>query len=401
LIKIGLFAIIMVMLTGCGLWSTAQEQWQAIEELVPGYDHPEEEAAIQKSKPTKLFDVDQKVSLVKLWSSSVVGSYDAVGFGLRPVFSEDKIYVADKNGLVVSLDAISGKTIWKVDLDLPLGGGVGIGGEQVFVGSEDGDIIALNADNGAVIWQVKTSSEILSAPSGNGDIVVAQSQDGRIYGLDAQNGEIRWQHEVEVPILTLRGTSTPVVKGNIVIAGFSTGKLYVFAAATGDTIWEHRIGIPKGRSELDKMVDIDGDPLLIGDTVYAASHQGRVAAIDKTGRALWYQDTSSVLSPAYGEGHIYIVKTSDKIVAMDEASGAISWVNASLKYRDLGPPLIIGGYLLVADYEGYIHVLSQEEGDFLGRARVDRRGISAPMIENEDILYVLDNDGAVSAYKLK
>ena len=399
--KIGLLATIMIILSGCGLWSTAQEQWQAVEALVPGYDHPEEEAAIQKSKPTKLFNVDQKVNPVKLWSSSVVGNYDAAGFGLRPVFSEGKIYVADKNGRVVSLDASSGKTIWKVNLDLPLGGGVGIGGEQIFVGSEDGDVIALNAENGAVNWQVKTSSEILSAPSGNGDIVVAQSQDGRIYGLDAQNGEMRWQHEVEVPILTLRGTSAPVVRGNIVIAGFSTGKLYAFAAATGDPIWEHRIGIPRGRSELDKMVDIDGDPLLVGDIVYAASHQGRIAAIDKTGRALWYQDTSSVLGPAYGGGHIYIVKTSDKIVAMDQASGAISWVNTSLKYRDLGPPLVVDGYLLVTDSEGYLHILSQEEGDFLGRIRVDRRGVSASMIENEDILYVLDNDGTVSAYKLK
>jgi len=402
LIKIGVLATIIVMLTGCGLWSTAQDQWEVVEGLVPGYEHPEDEEEIRgKPDPSDLLNIEQKISLERLWSTDLVGDYNEVGFGLKPVFWNGKIYAADQDGQVACLDAGSGQLIWKIDLDIPLGGGVGLGGEQIFVGSKDGDILALNAENGAINWQIKTSSEILAAPSGNGDIVVAQSQDGRVYGLDAQNGEVRWQHEVEVPVLTLRGTSAPVVRGNVAVVGFSTGKLYAFSAATGDTIWENRITTPKGRSELDRMIDIDGDPLLVEDVVFAVSHQGRIGAITKTGRALWYQDANSVLGPAYGEEQVYIVQTNDHIVAMNENSGAIVWINPYLKYRDLAPPLVAGGNLLVADFEGYLHILSQKTGDFLGRIRVDSSGISAAMIAEKNTLYVLDNNGAISAYGLK
>lgn len=402
MIRIGLLISAAIILSGCvtGLWSAAQEQWDTVEDLVPGYEHPEDEKKKSgKAKPSKLFDVEKIINPVKLWSSDVVGDYESVGGGFKPVLSKNIIYVADKNGLVASIKSDSGQIIWKIDLGLSLGGGVGIGGEQIFVGSSDGDVIALDASNGVINWQVQTSSEILSAPSGNGDIAVVQTQDGRVYGLDAQNGSVRWQHEVEVPVLSLRGTSNPVVKGNVAVVGFSTGKLYVFSAATGDTIWENRIGVPQGRGELERMVDIDGDPLLVEDIVYAASHQGRIGAITKTGKALWYQDADTVLAPASGEDHVYIVETNDDIVAIDQGSGSVVWTNKYLRHRNLGPPSVAAGYLLVADYEGYLHILSEKDGDFLGRIKVDGSGVSAPLIVDGDILYALDNNGAISAYK--
>ena len=390
------------MLSGCvtGLWSTVQEEWDAVEDLVPGYEHPEDENEKSgKAKPTKLFDVDKKIDLVKLWSSNIVGDGRSIGGKIKPVLSNSKIYVADQDGLIASIAADTGDIVWKVDLQIPLGGGVGIGGEQIFVGSIDGDVIARDANNGTKNWQVKTSSEILSAPSGNGDITIVQTQDGRVYGLDAQNGEVRWQHEVEVPILSLRGTSTPVVKGNVAVTGFSSGKIYAFSAATGDIIWENRIGVPKGRSELERMVDIDGESIFSKEILYAASHQGRIGAISRTGQALWYQDANTVLGPAVGDSHVYIVETNNDIVAMDKNSGSIVWSNRHLRYRNLGRPSVANGYLLVGDYEGYLHILSEDDGDFIGRIRVDGSGISAPLIVDNNTIYVLDNDGAVSAYE--
>ena len=402
MIKILAIISIASILSGCvtGLWSTVQDEWSAVEDLVPSYEHPEDEKNKSgKSKPTKLFDVEKKVDLVKLWTSSVVGSQELIGAGFKHALFDNKIYVADKNGLVASIASDSGGIIWKIDLNIPLGGGVGIGGDQIFVGGTDGDVIALDASNGIKNWQRTTSSEILSAPTGNGDITIVQSQDGRIYALDAQNGEVRWQYEVEVPILSLRGTSSPIVKGNTAIVGFSTGKVYAFSAATGDTIWENRIGVPRGRSELERMVDVDGDSVFSDEILYAASHQGRIGAISKTGRALWYQDANTVLGPAVGSNHVYIVETNNDIIAMDKNTGIIIWSNKHLRYRNLAPPSVANGYLLIGDYEGYLHILSEDDGDFIGRIKVDSSGISAPLIVDGKIIYVLDNDGAVSAYE--
>lgn len=384
----------MVLLSGCGLWS-------AFEDFVPDYNPDgldEEERKEAKAEPAELTSFDEDVRPIKLWSTNMVGDYNSVGTGLKPVLGHGKIYAADSEGRVAAVDASSGKRVWKVALDMPLGGGVGTGGELVFVGSLDGDVVALEAETGAERWRTKLSSEILAAPSGNGDIVVAQVQDGRIVGLDAQSGDERWQFEIEVPVLSLRGTSAPLVEGNTVITGFANGKAYAFAAATGDMKWENRITVPQGRSELERMVDIDGEPLLVGDIVYAVSYQGRIGAVSRTGRGIWYQDIDSINGPAYGLQQVYVSETNGDVKALRATSGRVLWTNDKLSNRQLNRPSVVGGYMLVADAQGYLHVLSQTDGRFVGRTRVDSSGVSAPMVTDGDIVYILDNDGGVSAY---
>jgi outer membrane protein assembly factor BamB len=387
----------VLLLSGCGLWS-------AFEDAVPDYKPDgleEEERKEEKSEPAVLVSFEQEVQAIKLWSTGAVGAYASVGSGLQPVLGHGKIYVADSEGTVVAIDTGSGKKVWKADLDISLGGGVGVGGKLVFVGSSNGDVIALEAETGNERWRTQLSSEILSAPSGNGDIVVAQVQDGRIVGLDAQSGKERWQFEIEVPVLSLRGTSAPLVEGNTVIAGFANGKVYAFAAATGDMMWENRITVPQGRSELERMVDIDGQALLVDDIVYAAGYQGRIGAVSRTGRGIWYQDVSSVHGPAYGLQQIYVAETDGQVKAMRATSGGVLWTNNQLSHRTLNRPSVTGGYLLVADIQGYLHILSQTDGRFVGRTRVDSSGVSAPTVTDGDIVYILDNDGGVSAYKFE
>ncbi|MCL4123422.1 UNVERIFIED_CONTAM: hypothetical protein GTU68_036155 [Idotea baltica] len=358
----------------------------------------EEELKEQKAEPAELVDFEKEVQPVKLWSKNLVGDYESLGTGLRPVLDQGKIYVADSEGKVVAVDAATGETLWKVKLEVPVGGGVGIGGDLAFVGSTDGEVIALEAETGAERWRKQLSSEILAAPSGNGDIVVAQVQDGRIVGLDAQTGDERWQFEIEVPVLTLRGTSTPLVKGNTVITGFANGKVYAFSAATGDMMWENRITVPQGRSELERIVDIDGQPLLVNEIVYAVSYQGRIGAVSRTGRGIWYQDANSIYGPAYGLEQVYVADTEGQVKALRASSGSVLWTNDQLSHRTLNGPAVVGGYLLVADSEGYLHVLSQTDGRFLGRTNVDGSGVSAPMVSDGEALYILDNDGGLSAY---
>lgn len=392
-----LLIALTVLLSGCGLWS-------AFEDFMPDYnpDGLEEEELKelkeQKAKPAELVDFEKEVQLVKLWSKNLVGDYESLGTGIRPVLDQGKVYVADSEGKVVAVDATTGETLWKVKLEVPVGGGVGIGGDLAFVGSTDGEVIALEAGTGAERWRKQLSSEILAAPSGNGDIVVAQVQDGRIVGLDAQTGEERWQFEIEVPVLTLRGTSTPLVKGNTVITGFANGKVYAFSAATGDMMWENRITVPQGRSELERIVDIDGQPLLVNDVVYAVSYQGRIGAVSRTGKGIWYQDMNSIHGPAYGLAQVYVADTEGQVKALRASSGSVLWTNDELSHRTLNGPAVAGGYIMVADSEGYLHVLSQTDGRFLGRTKVDGSGVSAPMASDGEALYILDNDGGLSAY---
>jgi outer membrane protein assembly factor BamB len=391
--KVVLIAL-AVLLSGCGLWS-------AFEDFMPDYNPDglaEEELKEEKAEPAELVDFEKEIQPVKLWSKNLVGDYESLGTGIRPVLDQGKVYVADSEGKVVAVDATTGETLWKVKLEVPVGGGVGIGGDLAFVGSTDGEVIALETGTGAERWRKQLSSEILAAPSGNGDIVVAQVQDGRIVGLDAQTGDERWQFEIEVPVLTLRGTSTPLVKGNTVITGFANGKVYAFSAATGDMMWENRITVPQGRSELERIVDIDGQPLLVDDIVYAVSYQGRIGAVSRTGRGIWYQDMNSVHGPAYGLAQVYVADTEGQVKALRASSGSVLWTNDQLSHRTLNGPAVAGGYIMVADSEGYLHVLSQTDGRFLGRTKVDGSGVSAPMVSDGETLYILDNDGGLSAY---
>lgn len=394
--KVVLIAL-TVLLSGCGLWS-------AFEDFMPDYnpDGLEEEelkeSREQKPEPAELVDFEKEVQPVKLWSKNLVGDYESLGTGIRPVLDQGKVYVADSEGKVVAVDAITGETLWQVKLEIPVGGGVGVGGDLAFVGSTDGEVIALEAGTGAERWRKQLSSEILAAPSGNGDIVIAQVQDGRIVGLDAQTGDERWQFEIEVPVLTLRGTSTPLVKGNTVITGFANGKVYAFSAATGDMMWENRITVPQGRSELERIVDIDGQPLLVNDVVYAVSYQGRIGAVSRTGKGIWYQDMNSIYGPAYGLAQVYVADTEGQVKALRASSGSVLWTNDQLSHRRLNGPAVAGGYIMVADSEGYLHVLSQTDGRFLGRTKVDGSGVSAPMVSDGEALYILDNDGGLSAY---
>lgn len=353
-------------------------------------------------KPTALVDFEHEVQTVKLWSTNAVGDYRSVSSGLKPGLGEGMVFVADSKGRVAAIDTSTGKIIWKVELDSALGGGVGVGKELVMVGSTNGDVFALEAATGEQRWHTMVASEVLSAPAGNGDIVVVQTQDGRAIGLNDTDGEKRWQFKLDVPVLTLRGTSAPIIKGNTVIAGFANGKVYALSADSGTMIWDNRIATPQGRTELERMVDVDGQPLLVNDIVYAVSYQGRIGAMARgTGRELWYQDSSSHHGLAYGLEQVYVAEADDTVKAMRSSSGQVLWTNDQLNHRLLNRPSVASGYVSVADAEGYLHVLSQTDGRFVGRTRVDSSGVTAPMVSDGEVLYVLDDSGGVSAYKFE
>jgi outer membrane protein assembly factor BamB len=233
--------------------------------------------------------------------------------------------------------------------------------------------------------------------------VFAQTSDGRLVALDGETGARRWTYDTQVPILTLRGTASPVVVGSVVFAGFSNGKIGAFRTENGELLWEQRIMLPQGRSELDRIVDVDGN-VLISDqgAVYAASFQGRLKAMRPTdGAVLWERDASSYRNLAEGYGNIYLVDEQDIVTAVDQRTSDVVWTQSGLYKRKLTSPLAFSNYVLVGDGDGYLHVLAQSDGRFVGRKKIDGDGLSATMVVADGTVFCLSNGGKLVALTIE
>ena len=321
---------------------------------------------------------------------------------LRPTANSDTVFAADYEGQITALDVGTGNVLWQAQLDVPVTGGVGYGAGLVMVGTVEGEVFTLDAKDGAVLWTSQVSSEVLSSPKSNGEIVVVHSIDNKIAVLDAKTGEEIWQHDGDAPILSVRGTSESIVTNNMVLSGFDSGKLIAFSPDNGSVIWETRLALPTGRTELERMVDIDGEPLLVGDVIYSVTYQGRVGAVSRgTGRSLWSQDSSSHHAPAYGDGQIYVTGAEDSVQAFQAGNGQSVWSNDQLFLRRLTGPVKLSGTIATADAEGYLHLLDPSDGRFVGREKIDGSGVSTPMLSVGESLIIQSNNGKISAYKIQ
>ena len=359
----------------------------------------DDDAAIE---PAELVDFQEEVSVVRQWSVNVGSGAKNYLISLRPTASSDKVFAADYEGQITALDVGTGNVLWQAQLDVPVTGGVGYGAGLVMVGTVEGEVFTLDANDGSVLWNSQVSSEVLSSPKSNGEIVVVHSIDNKIAVLDAKTGEEIWQHDGDAPILSVRGTSESIVTNNMVLSGFDSGKLIAFSPDNGSIIWETRLALPTGRTELERMVDIDGEPLLVGDVIYSVTYQGRVGAVSRgTGRSLWSQDSSSHHAPAYGDGQIYVTGAEDSVQAFQAGNGQSVWSNDQLFLRRLTGPVKLSGTIATADAEGYLHLLDPSDGRFVGREKIDGSGVSTPMLSVGEFLIIQSNNGKISAYKIQ
>lgn len=352
--------------------------------------------------PAELEKFNAEVELDRIWKRNVgVGQGDLYN-NLTPALDGLTLYAADAKGRVVALERETGKEKWEVKLKEPLSGAVGAGGGLVLVGTLDGQVITLDEADGSEKWRAQVSSEVLAAPQTNGDVVVVQTQDDKLVGLDISNGERRWIYESTLPVLTVRGHSEPVVDVRQVFAGLASGKVVALSAETGIPMWEQRIAQPTGRSELERMVDIDGRLLLDDQTLYVVSYQGNVAALDaQSGRPLWQHAASSYVGPGAGFGSVYISEADGTVQALDAGSATELWSTEALARRQLTAPVAFSNFVAVGDFEGYLHLLGQTDGRMAGRVRVDGDGLRAAPLTVGDLLFVYGNSGDLAAYKLK
>jgi outer membrane protein assembly factor BamB len=352
--------------------------------------------------PAELTDFKEEVVLQKQWSRSVGDGQGETYNMLIPAIEGENIFAADTTGIVMSIKRSSGDVVWKKELDKPVSGAVGVGYGMVMVGTLKGEVIVLDESTGEEKWHARVTSEVLAAPSTNGDVVVVQTQDDRVVGFDAATGTQRWIYESTPAVLTLRGTGAPIVTNHLAIAGLSTGKVVALETSNGVPAWEQRVAIPQGRSELDRVVDIDGGLLLSGGTLYVATYQGRVAGLElESGRVLWQRDASSYAGVAQGFGSVYVSLANGTVEGIDERSSTALWSNDSLARRQLGAPEVFSSYVAVGDMEGYLHLLSQVDGRFVGREKIDGDGLRARPLVSGNTIYVFGNSGKLEALTIK
>lgn len=299
-----------------------------------------------------------------LWSRDAGSGYGELAPALVPAVDGARVFAADEDGRVHAFDAESGRPQWSADVDAAITGGVGAGGGLVLAGTDEGEVIALAADTGESVWRARVSSEVLSSPRHAGETVVVRTLDGKLAGLDAGSGEPRWVHDADTPGLSLRGTAPPsAVVAGIVVAGFDDGRLAAVRAATGEVLWEAAVSDARGRSELDRLVDVDTEPVIEGRVAYASSYRREVAAFEAaTGREVWRRELASLSGLAVDPNLLYLAAADGTVHALDRLSGRTVWTNGDLAGRAPVRPVVHGPFVVFADLEGYLHWFRREDG---------------------------------------
>ncbi|MCW9025259.1 MAG: outer membrane protein assembly factor BamB [Gammaproteobacteria bacterium] len=366
--------------------------------------------------PTPLEPVENTVDVISIWQYETgTGAYDHY-LKFKPVFWQGKGYVVDYLGLIRAFDISTGETVWETRVDVALSTTPAVTGGRLLLGSNTGDVIALDPDNGKELWRTRVSSEVLAPPQGADDLVIARTIDGRLFALNAETGKQRWVYERSVPLLTLRGNSTPLIVNDMVLLGADSGKLTAITLKDGVELWETAIAIPSGRTELERIIDIDADLVVFDDLVYVVTYQGRLAAVQlDNGRIRWVRDMSSYNGFVVDAYRIYITDEESQVLALNRMNGAVLWRQDKLIRRSLTAPVIFGDNVVVADYDGYVHWLDREDGHIKARKRINqpsflnepvdviyydehKRNVLATPVVVDDKLLVNDRFGMMYAY---
>lgn len=351
--------------------------------------------------PAELQTVAQPISVQPLWETKVGAGAKDQFIRLVPALADGRIYAASADGVVMALDALSGQRLWETSTQLSITGGVGVSDTGlVLVGTGKGQVVALRQENGQEAWRAQVSSEILAPPRAGNGVVVIRSGDGKFTGLDARTGERRWVYVHAVPTLSLRGSAPPLVVQGLVVAGLDTGKLLVLSVDKGLPLTEKTIAAPRGRTEIERMIDIDSEPKVVGDTLYLAAYHGSVAAIDmRGGNLVWTRDLSSYAGLAVDAGQVYVSDDTDAVVALERRSGGVLWKQPELTGRRLSAPAATDDYVVVGDFEGYLHWLNKDSGRIIGRVRATSTPIIAPPIAAGNVVFVYGQGGTLAAFR--
>jgi len=319
----------------------------------------------------------------------------------QPLVVDDVVYAASRAGEVMAIDQQTGEQKWIRNLSMPLSSGVGGADNRLFVSTSNGQVLALNAADGEVLWQAQASSEVLTPVSAGFGAVIVRSADGRLLSLDPATGKERWSQTYTPPALTINGYSRPLLLDSGILVGLDDGRLLALNSDSGKLLWESVVSVASGRSEVERLADIDGSIRIDDSAIYAVSYQGKLARLEPSkGEIVWSVPMSSTAGLAISDTAIFVVGDDDEVHAFDKASGQVLWKQAALKHRRLSAPIVVGtNQVLVGDLDGYLHVLDAADGRLTGRSRVAKKSIFSEIISSEDTIVVQAADGTVAALR--
>lgn len=361
-------------------------------------------AACSKDKevdpPAELTEFTSTLRAQQAWSASVGGDDKPLRLGLGLSVEDGRVFGAGREGEVAAFDLGTGRTIWKTRLKALLSGGTGAGGDLVVVGTSDGEVIALNAADGANRWRVKVNGEVLSAPAVAPEAVVVRTVDGKLHGLSPADGRELWDHEEQVPRLTLRGTARPVVANEVAVCGFDNGKVVAVNLRDGGLLWETAVAPPTGKTELERLVDIDSAARVSGNDVYTVGFQGRIARIAfDTGQVWWAHEASSYRGLGLDDEAIYISSSAGDLVSLRRRTGAEIWRQNALQHRGLSAPAVQDTTVAVADFQGYVHWFDKATGALAARASSGGARVTNAPIAAGNLLLVVNDEGRITAFR--
>ena len=370
----------------------------------------------EENAPMPLPEIRAEVDLKRAWSASVGKGLGERFARLSPALLADLIIAADAYGTVAAFDRFTGKRRWRTRIEPPDEGfgfgfgpkrdaafvtaGVAAGEGVAVVGTSNGEAVALDAADGRLMWRVAISSEAEGRPAVGGGLVYISATDGRLAALDLFSGNERWNHDSQVPVLTLRGGGLVRFEDGVVYAPFANGKLVALDGEDGEILWEHRMSLSQGRSELDRIIDVDSGAEVLGRFIYSVNYNGNLKSLRRSdGTSVWEMKVSSFQPVSTGYGNVYVVDEEDAVLAVDQREANVLWRQENLLRRELTAPTPASSYLAVGDGEGYVHLVAQADGRLVGRAKVGG-GLFSPMLFADGLLYCYDGRGRLSAFSI-
>ncbi|MDO8825725.1 MAG: outer membrane protein assembly factor BamB [Methylophaga sp.] len=384
LLKNLFIGMVLTSLAGCG---TIKEFFAA-----DAYEAP----------PAELTEFQVEFEPKNIWSTNTGDGAKTAYANIAPWLQGNSIITVDHKGDVRSHNIENGRRDWRTRLNISVASGVGGGEGLIVVGAQSGEVVALDGATGKELWRQRLSSEVLAPPKVGDGMAVIRTADGRLTALSATNGNILWNYQRAVPLLSLRGVSAPVIDGQSVLAGYDNGKLVALSLNDGKVIWDRSVAIPSGRTELERLVDIDADPVIHNGIVYVVAFQGNLAAMDvDTGQTLWDREMSSTSGIAVDPTNaVYVSDDQSYLWAIADGTGDSLWRQTLLLRRSISAPVIAGDYVVVGDFEGYLHWVARSDGRFVARQRIDKNAIRSQPVVRDGVLYVMTTGGKLTAIRI-
>lgn len=353
-------------------------------------------------QPQELVDFKQTLPVDRVWTAKLGGDSELLRIALSPAGDGERIYAGSRDGNVIAFDPETGKRLWRTELEVLLSAGPGAAENRVVVASSDGHLICLRADDGRENWRVDMAGESLAKPLIRDDSVVAYTIDGRLRVFSLFDGGERWTLEQTLPPLTLRGAAPPIIVGTMVIAGFDNGRLIASGLTDGTTRWEVMLSPPTGRSDLERLADIDGTLAAVGQDVYATAYQGRLAALAaESGQILWTREISTHVGLTADIENLYIVSETGELIALGRRDGSELWRHDLLLRREPTAPVTYMSTVVVGDFEGYVHFFNSVDGSPVARVRVGKGMLSGPPVVIGGRLYVQSESGHLAVFEVR